>query len=483
MDPSKELAPDLGLPKCSIKEAWPFDAPGSGVDGFDATPHWAARHASGHWVAEAIRHSPYHTKDIKEADMWYVNTHCYALWHESFWHLAQQDDSAPPFNPFNEVSSTISRLVVEGIMQMKYFTRTAGRRYIISRPTAGTPPGGILDTCARLKRSFLLTSERAVFCDNDRDRAANGDSLILPLVVIDGVNVTRRSSRKGHRDIFLFYKSRCPVDMDAEVTKGARGGASVELKHGASMAGEPSMLGQRLLAAMYSELSGSDSSGDDDDDDGVDMSDVDVTCFEDGDPAHTDILAAMRRSVFCPVMAFGSQATRSLPAAALSGCLPVFFGPYFHALPFAGDINYRSIAVFFNITESGRDPEPEEGSEDALRPKPPGELEPNARLEDIVVEVPSFTAALRYLKSIPGEVIAEMQAVLEVERLKFYYPPLPGDQQSAAGEIIVRRMCEYATKLNGTLAAVAAEREERFDKLPKLQQAGKASATTTRRLS
>ena len=476
VDPSEELAPELGLPKCKLSEAWPFDQPGKGVDGLDATPHWAARHAAGHWVAEAIRNSAYYTNDIKSADLWYVNTHCYALWHESLWHYAQQNDS--DFNAFNPISTTISRLAVDGIMAMKYFTRTAGRRYIISRPTAGSPPGGLMDTCARLKRSFLLGSERAVFCDNDRDRAAHGESMILPLVVIEGglTNVTA-SIRKGpSRTIFLYQKSRCPVlPIESSTTEAdtlnktptqlyPEDDDAEELKHGASLAGVPSTLGQRFLAAMHAELGTNNPNKKKNT---KLLADVDVSCIEDDDPQQAEIIHSMRRATFCPVLASGTQASRALPAAALAGCIPVFFGPPFHALPFAGDVQYHKIAMFFNITESGKEPEPET-EEERLRPKPPGNLEPNAGIENFIIEVPTFTAAVEYLRTIPKERIDAMRAVLDTERFKFYYPPLPGKKVSAAGEIMLRKMCEYATKFNATIAAQQADRAERMDKLPKM---------------
>jgi hypothetical protein len=484
VDPSEELAPELGLPKCKLSEAWPFDQPGKGVDGLDSTPHWAARHAAGHWVAEAIRHSSYYTTDIKSADLWYVNTHCYALWHESLWHNAQQNDGE--FNAFNPISTTISRLAVDGIMAMKYFTRTAGRRYIISRPTAGSPPGGLMDTCARLKRSFLLGSERAVFCDNDRDRAAHGDSMILPLVVIEGglMNVTSSIKKGPPRTKFLYQKSRCPVlppppppietDDTSSTTATKTEGKSTqlypededaeELKHGASLAGVPSTLGQRFLAAMHAELGKNDKNKNN-----KLLSDVDVSCIEDDDPKQSEIIHSMYRATFCPVLASGTQASRALPAAALTGCIPVFFGPPFHAMPFAGDIDYPNIAIFFNITESGKEPEPAT-EEERLRPKPPGNLEPNAGILSSAIHVPTFTAALEYLRTIPKERIESMRSVLDTERFKFYYPPISGKKVSAAGEIMLRKMCEYATKLNVTIAAAQAERDERMDKLPKLNQ-------------
>jgi len=73
VDPSVELAPGLGLPSCNLSTAWPFDHQGEGITGLGRIPHWAAEHASGHWVTEAIRRSPYHHDNIKNADLVYVD--------------------------------------------------------------------------------------------------------------------------------------------------------------------------------------------------------------------------------------------------------------------------------------------------------------------------------------------------------------------------------------------------------------------------
>ena len=474
IDPSKELAPDLGVSECRIEEAWPFNSPGNGVDGLNPTPHDAARHAFGYWVAEAIRNSPYHTENIDDADLWYVDTHCYALWHESLWHMAQKKGTE--FSPFNDVSNSISRLIVEGVMQHKYFTKTAGRRFIISRPTSGTPPGGIMDTCARLKRSFLLASERAVFCDNDRNRALHGESLILPLVVTQHVNLSSSAAvaadeRSGgsstitatsststtSRSTFLYFNSRCPVDVATRrfliIGRGGADEQLEELKHGASLAGEPSRLGQYFLAGMLSEL-------------GSAGGDVLVSCLHKTYPSQEEIMSGMKRSIFCPIMASGSQATRLLPAAAFSGCIPVFFGPPWAAIPLAHDIDYPAFSFFFNVTDSGHH-EPELSPEEALKPRPPGDLELIPEIESEVIQVATFKAALKYLRSVPEERVGEMQGALETERLKLYYPPAPGQERSVAGDVIVHRMCEYANKLTATLETQKAERIQRGDVLPK----------------
>lgn len=63
LDPSTELASALGVPPCNLSQ----------FEGINP-PHWAARHATGYWVTEAIRNGPHKTKQIKLADMIYIDT-------------------------------------------------------------------------------------------------------------------------------------------------------------------------------------------------------------------------------------------------------------------------------------------------------------------------------------------------------------------------------------------------------------------------
>lgn len=298
-----------------------------------------------------------------------------------------------------------------------------------------------MDTCAKLKRSFIIASERGVFCDNDRNRAANGDSIVLPLT-ISLPSGLEKTVPKGPRPKLVYFRGPCGAGAAvADDGRPTPGGAKLE--------------------AMLKELADAGE-------------DLDVACSEGLLPT-ANLVEAMRGAVFCPVMPTATrQATAALPAAALSGCIPVFFGPPWHAMPLAGDIAYRSIAVFLEVTASGAVAQPAAGELHA--PPPEGRLEPNTGVEGGIVKVATFSAAVEHLRSLSAEWIAELQAALAKERLKFYLPAPEGDvgAQSVAGEIIVRRMCEYATKLNAMLserdAARAAANGTDMDVLPKLPQ-------------
>lgn len=75
VDPDAELSASIGLPHCNINKVWPFNEPGTGVEGMNATPHWAAQHASGYWLAKSIQSSFASSNDINAADIIYVNTY------------------------------------------------------------------------------------------------------------------------------------------------------------------------------------------------------------------------------------------------------------------------------------------------------------------------------------------------------------------------------------------------------------------------
>ena len=371
--------------------------------------------------------------------------HCYATWYNAQRHQAAAR-GAP--SPFNDASAWMSRLLTDGVMQMRTFTHTAGRRFIISRPRARAPPGAMMDTCAQLKRTFMLAGERGVFCDNDRDRAAHGDSLILPYTVVAGVDVNA-SARAGPRLDLLYYRDTCPPTGGAE---GAAGGWP-------DSDAPPDAPGPSLVRRMFEELG-----------DGRGGAGVNVTCGCARCPqavGQVEEQHAMEAAVFCPVMASETQASRRLPAAALAGCMPVLFGPPFHALPLAADIRYADFALVFNLTRyaaaAAAPPPPGE-------PRVPGELEPDAGLAGGVIRVENFAEAVEYLRALPEARLASMREALDEERLKFYYPPLPGFRQSVAGKLVVRRMCEYATRIN--VAAAAQRLAQKPADMPKIPKGG-----------
>jgi hypothetical protein len=74
---AERKAPGLGFSACNISDVWPFDHPGSGIDGMYRTAHQNAPHAIGYWLAEAVKKSALYEENFDRADLILLNT--YAL--------------------------------------------------------------------------------------------------------------------------------------------------------------------------------------------------------------------------------------------------------------------------------------------------------------------------------------------------------------------------------------------------------------------
>ena len=57
----------------------------------------------------------------------------------------------------------------------------------------------------------------------------------------------------------------------------------------------------------------------------------------------------MQRSTFCLLPPGETASSRRLTDVVLSGCIPVFIGPPWHAMPLARHLNYTAFAVFVNV--------------------------------------------------------------------------------------------------------------------------------------
>lgn len=82
---------------------------------------------------------------------------------------------------------------------------------------------------------------------------------------------------------------------------------------------------------------------------------TDIHCSEKefGHP-HEDfavMLDKMEHSVFCLVLTGDAQSTRRLSEIFMAGCIPVFIGPPYNSMPLADDVPYKSIGVFFNVSD------------------------------------------------------------------------------------------------------------------------------------
>ncbi len=64
------------------------------------------------------------------------------------------------------------------------------------------------------------------------------------------------------------------------------------------------------------------------------------------------VMDRMRTTLFCLVLPGDSASARRTSEIFMSGCIPVFLGPPYGAMPLAdGGIDYRASSLFFNVTE------------------------------------------------------------------------------------------------------------------------------------
>ena len=64
---------------------------------------------------------------------------------------------------------------------------------------------------------------------------------------------------------------------------------------------------------------------------------------------YEELQAHMQRSTFCLLPPGGTASSRRLTDVVLSGCVPVFIGPPWHAMPLARHLDYTVFAIFVNV--------------------------------------------------------------------------------------------------------------------------------------
>ena len=426
-DLGADLAPALGLPTCNVTDIWTFDRPGKGIEGIYSFKHQDAPHSVGFWVAAAVRRSRHYETNIKLADLILLDTHCYESWYFALQQKSSVNQESDGLNPINELSLQISRLFVEGVMVSPQFLQSKGKKFALVRPSLGAPPGAMLDTCAKFRSSFLIASERGIFCDNDRDRAFHGQSVIAPLVANVNPDDDTEDESTGvtpleERQTFLYL----PIPCSSSSLK--------KLQQRSLTARTASAV---LLDSVEQSLSNpGDVSG------GLD--DVVVVPRQEVCPMSTSnqttIIEGMRSARFCGILpSEDRQADVFLPLAIQSGCVPVFLGPPFHSMPLALDIDYSSIAIFIHIVDHTKSI----WNIDEMSMQD-GDLEPDQKIRQSPVEVPSVIDAIRHLRNIPATHTRSMFNALNKEREKFIYDSISED---SAGNTIIKRMCEYSKQM------------------------------------
>lgn len=153
------------------------------------------------------------------------------------------------------------------------------------------------DVCEELASVLHLVPEAANLCVWTRGAPAR-NALILPYVASTDLDLG--AAADARRDLHLFFQGGC-------------GNPAPEVR---GLFGAGKMLRWELVQALGSPGPGG----------APPPADVHARCACDiceGHLPHAEVLAAMRRAVFCPIIASNAQSSRRLSEAVLSGCIPV----------------------------------------------------------------------------------------------------------------------------------------------------------------
>lgn len=346
--------------------------------------------------------------------------HCYESWYYILQNR-QSDNREGALDPINEVSLQISKILVEGVMTSTQFVRSKGKKIVLVRPTLGAPPGVMLDTCAKFKSSFIVATERGTFCDNDRDRAFRGDSVVLPLVADGGKHEILPLEK---RETLLYIHIPC---------------------HSKGSSKTPGMV---LLDSISNELKNNNNNKE-----GIVVEYMEDSCKAMASGGRASMIDRMKKSRYCAILPSADrQATTQLPLAAQQGCIPVFLGPPFHAMPMVRDVDYSNIALFIHMVDHSR-------SLWALdeMAMADGDLEPDTRIRSNPIEVPNIIDAINHLRNIPAALAQKLHHAILQESHKFSYQSAGSERESAV-DIAIRLMCDYSTRMQEENKRKALER-------------------------
>ncbi|PRW51030.1 Dihydrolipoyllysine-residue acetyltransferase component of pyruvate dehydrogenase complex [Chlorella sorokiniana] len=436
LDVDKEWGHRWGAGTCDLRDPgqWPFAAAGRGIDGADSLAPEAYQYSQEHWLAQAIRNSSRFSPDVATADFVFVDLHCYhTAWMAWLHPLNEAGRQAQPSPEYH------IRRALAALQGMKRFRETKGGDFGVVHPAPLMK--GLLseDTaCEDLASVLNMVPERQLLCVWTQDSHRAGKSVILPYAAVSDIDIEAPVVPSAERETFLFFRGGCGSTDPAVRPYFAAG----------------KMLRWALVRALNA----------------APQPDVHAGCTCDictGHMPHKELVQRMGRSVFCPIVASNTQSSRRLSEAILTGCIPVFIGEPFHSLPLASDVDYKSFAVFINVTDTSswvNASSPKWEHNHMIRkawklddPSLASSMISVARLEDVV----------GVLRAMPADQVAARQAALLANRLKFWYPAASAAAYTASGgavptagapggselaEILMRKMCRRAAAVGSRLS-------------------------------
>lgn len=383
------------MPACNLSDlnTWPFSHPGHAFEGSESLQHYDSQVSGQYYLAERLQQSCHRATDIEDADLVLVSAHCYTMWfvaciHGS--HCQEQHDSY-----------YLGRLL-RAVVKSERFQRTRGKDYLFYRTVVSDVmfEGLWEQTLAGIHVVNERGQLESAFQDMTWDKTRY---FVAPY---SSTNDPPPFQPELERNTRVFFQGGCASD-------GSPGKA----------------LRQRLVDVF----------------DSMNLSDTNVVCACaqcPGHASHAELMEALQKSVFCLLPTGDTQSSRRLTEIILAGCIPVFVGPPYHSLPFAQDVDYKSFAVFFNVTslESLRTWWHDQSPEGYTPPERLDVLR-NATnvqtLEDIAI---SLTDGIGLTNA---DIIRRQKAMLSFKS-RFSFNRVGGDVEPDAVTTIINNVCQVA---------------------------------------
>lgn len=417
LDVNAVVGPTVGARTCNLnyRRVWPFARNNWGIDGVGHLDPEHYQYASEYWLSKAIRESSMHEPDADKADIIFVDMYCYHLAWLAYIHPLGNRNTTDP-EPY-------MRKTLDKIVKSERYSKSKGGDFVFVHPSPIMR--GLFKEeamCEDLASAFHLVPERSSLCVWTPDAASTGSSLIMPYVATLDLDL-ESDLLHNDRDLLLYYRGGCG-HPDPSV-------------RGLFAAGK--MLRYDFVHSIEAERKADD---------------IDIKCscdICDNHTPHAEVMQGYRRSRFCPILASNVQSSRRISEVVLSGCIPVFIGPPFHSLPLHLDVDYSSMGIFLNVTNSSS--WIDETSPHHLKNKLVTHLWPldDVNLEAQLIPIDSMVHAVDYLRNLPPEVeLAKRRSVLQ-QPFKFYYGPVPPSAggngvTSELGHIAMRHMCRHAAE-------------------------------------
>lgn len=449
-----------------LVQLWPFSQPGHGIEGADSLSPQDSQYSTEFWISRALRNSSRLAASPSTADITFVDLWCpHLVWLAWFHPFGKPKEGFP--EPGHLIRRTLSSLVAT-----TRFAQTRGSAFALAEPNPGAAGLTSADErCDELAGPFHMVSEADSLCQWSRDEAnMPGRGLVLPYVASTDLPVRKPADLLAmQRPLLVYFRGGCGDPSNREVFgagKMMRYELVQQLKRDAAasaQAAEPR--GRRARRSLRLEVETEHDLGREQSEretallsrkllENAEGADILAECSCDiceGHTSHLNVVSTMAASSFCPIVSSNVQSSRRLSEAFLAGCIPVFIGSPWHALPLASHVDYARAAVFIEI-------EDDSAWIDATQlrwqagPEVKEAWSLPAALRESIVHLPSMAHVVPYLRSMPEADVLAKRAAVAADALKFYYPPapawatLPGDGYggttgSVLGDLVVRELC------------------------------------------